>query len=370
MKYIYKVIAHDLFQKMIVLSVFLVPLFYWPNKEPRLMKFICFQTISTILLCVSFMFTPKRTIDNPWPALFLILGFANLFTHGMSDFVNVGVGFIMPAVVCVYVIGNHLQNDFVPVVKKAIVLMCLVNCVLYITECMGINTVFILHKANGWERPCGFMCYPASLALLCAVSLVFIWKLSRDCQWIALTSIPIAWCLWSTHEFSVFLGIFLAVFVPFLRGIWKLAPFIAVGVFACFTCHASLLNCCPITNKIALRMKYLYPVIQNVWARSLDGWGVGMYNRLPDSFFGFPRGNWSEMHCEPLDLFFCMGLTGVACVVMWIKHSVQKMNMEFKMIFIVFGVTACFQSPLHFADTLFLGALLIALHEVERAESS
>ena len=166
MRDLVKTISYEWFQKLIVLSVFLIPMFYWPQHEPRLMKFICFQTFTTILLTISFLFTPQRTINNPYPALFLLCGFLNLFTHGMSDYVSIGVGFIFPSVVAIYTISNHLHKDFVPIIKKSIVILCLLNCALFITQVMGFSLIFDYDKNIGWERPSGFMCYPASFALL------------------------------------------------------------------------------------------------------------------------------------------------------------------------------------------------------------
>lgn len=360
MKEMCKVITYDLFQKLIVLSVFLIPCFYWPNHEPRLMKFICLQTTITIFLALSFLFTPKRTIDNIYPVLLLIIGFINLFTHGMSDFVNIGVSFIFIAVVGIYVISNHIHTDYVPIVKKAIVLMCLANCVLFITQILKMNIVFTLEPLH--ERPCGFMSYPACFGLLCAIAMVLAWDWHK---WLVL---PIGACLCLSHEYSVIIGLFVGVSVVFLKGYWKLLLPLSLIVVGYLLWHKTFDFSASLHDKIALRMKFLYPVIQNIWARPLDGWGVGMYNRLPKSFFGFERGNWSEMHCEPLDLFFCMGFLGVACVAGWIWHSIKGMSNIYRIIFITFGITSCSHSPFHFADSLYLGILLISLFEVEKYE--
>lgn len=364
MKDICKVIAHSLFQNLIILSVFLIPCFYWPNHEPRLMKFICFQTFMTILLCMSFLFVPKRRINNFYPAIFLLVAFVNLFTHGMNDYVNVGVSFIFPTILGIYVISNHLHGNYVSTIKKAIVLLCLLNCVLFITQLMGMSLIFDYDKHIGWQRPSGFMCYPASFALLCGVSIILAWHWQK---WMIL---PIGICLWLSHEYSVFLGVFLSLSLPLLRGYWKFIPLIILAGIVFLLWHRSFTDISSIESKIALRMKYIYPVFQNVWARPLDGWGVGMYNRLPDSFFGFPRGNWSEMHCEPLDLLFCMGLMGVSCIAGWIRYVVKNMTVQSKRIFIIFGTMACFHSPFHFADTLFLFVILTSLAEIEIYEST
>jgi hypothetical protein len=356
-----KTIAYDVFQKLIVLSVFLIPCFFWPQHEVRLMKFICLQTFTMILLAFSFMFTSKRSIDNFYPALFLILGFLNLFTHGMSDFVNIGVNFIFISVVGIYVISNHLDQSYIPIIKKAIVLMCLANCVLFLTQKYGLNIVFTI---GPHERPCGFMSYPANFGLLCAISVILTW------QWHKWLIIPIGTCLWLSHEYSVILGLFTGLSMVFFKGYWKmLFPVALIGV-CFFLWHRSFTDSASIQGKIDLRLKYLYPVLVNVWARPIDGWGVGMYNRLPDRFFGFARGNWSEMHCEPLDCFFCMGFAGVACITGWILTSFKSMSNFYKMIFITFGTVACFHSPFHFADSLFLAILLISLFEVEKYDTT
>ena len=359
MKDYYKTITHDIFQKLIVLSVFLIPLFFWPNHEPRLMKFICFQTTVMIMLAFSFMFTPKRTIDNFYPGLFVLLGFLNLFTHGMSDFVNVGMGFIMTAVIGIYVVSNHLHIDNVPLIKKSIVILCIINCALFLTQKMGLNIVFLPDEHG---RPSGFMCYPASFAMLCAISLFLSW------EWKKWLCTPIALCLIMSNEFSVILGLIVA----FCFGVrWRFTRHCLVLIPVILTLGIIGWHLWPaIYSKSLIRFKYLYPVIQNVWARPIDGWGVGMYNRLPDSFFGFPRGNWSEMHCEPLDLFFCMGIMGVAIVVGWIKKVSNYTYMNYKKIFIVFGITSCFHSPFHFADTLWLFVILYSLMEIENEEYS
>lgn len=348
-----KSIVYDLFQWLIVLSIPFIICFYWPMKDERLMKFICLQTFTMILLTISFLFTPKRVIYTFYPALILILGFLNLFTHGMSDYVNVGVSFILPTVIGIYIISNHLHTDYIPIVKKTVVLMCLANCLLFFVETLKFQIVFNLDQ--GWERPSGFMCYPASFALLCGVSLFLAWGWKK---WLC---IPIGLCLLLTKEYSVILGLIIAVCMPFLNRWWHYTlTFIILGIIGYHFWPQ-------IHGKMIIRLKYLYPVIQNVWARPIDGWGVGMYNRLPDSFFGFPRGNWSEMHCEPLDLFFSMGFIGIACVGGWIC-SVRNMAIKYKMIFIVFGTMAFFHSPFHFSDTLWLFVILYSLYEIENNE--
>ena len=356
MKEIYKSLFHDIFQKLIVISVFLIPCFYWPNHEPRLMKFICFQVTVNILLALSFLFTPKRTIDSFYPALFLILGFINLFLHGMSDFVNVGVSFLLMSVVAIYIISNHLHIDYVPVIKKTIVLLCLVNCVLFLLEVHGISPIFNLGEH---ERPSGFMCYPATFALLCGISLFLAYDWHR---WMML---PIGLCLFLSHEFSVIGGVLVAFVMTSIPYMWRFKWFyVALALIGAVISY----HWWPLMHdKAMLRMKYLYPVFQNVWARPIDGAGVGMYNRLPDTFFGFPRGNWSEMHCEPLDLLFCMGFLGVAVVAGWVR-SVWSMSLFYKQIFAIIIITSCFHSPLHFADSLFLIIVIYALMEIERHE--
>lgn len=356
-----KTLVYDLFQWLIVFSIPFVLCFYWPNHELRLMKFICLQTYATILLSLSFIYFPKRSINNPYPALFLILGFVNLFTHGMSEYVNVGVSFMLPTVVGIYVISNHINEELIPVLKKMLVITCLLNCALFLTQNLGLSIVFNAHQqtaAEPWQqRPSGFMCYPASFALLCAVSLFFAWG------WRKLLCIPIGICLLLSKEYSVIGGLLLAISMPFLKKWWHyfaLAAFLGViGYFLWPTIHGKLL----------LRMKYLYPVIQNVWARPIDGYGVGMYNRLPDSFFGFFRGNWSEMHCEPLDLLLCMGFLGLACIAGWI-YKVREMSLKYKMIFVVFGSACLFHSPFHFGDTIWLFVILYSLYEAENYEQS
>lgn len=354
MRDIYKSIIHDIFQKLIVFSVFWIPCFYFPNHDPRLMKFICLQTTVSILLALSFLFAPKRTIDNFYPGLFLVLGFINLFTHAMSDFVSVGVNFIFISVVAIYTISNHLHYDYVPSVKKAFVILCLINCALFITQVMGLNLIFVIGEH---ERPCGFMAYPVNFALLCGISLLLTW------EWNKWFCIPIALCLFLSHEFSVVGGLLMAIIMSSYAYMWRFKWFyIGWAVLALVISY----HWWPlIHDKSLLRLRYLEPVFTNVWARPLDGWGVGMYNRLPDSFFGFPRGNWSEMHCEPLDLLFCMGLLGVAVVGGWVKN-IWGMSLFYKQIFAVILAVACFHSPFHFADSLYLCIILYSLMEIER----
>ena len=350
-----KSILYDLFQALIVVSIPVLLCFYWPNHDERLMKFIAFQVYTNILLCMCFLFQPKRIINNFYPALLFVLGYINLFTHNMSQYVSVGLGFIVPAVLSIYVISNHLHMDMVPVIKKTIVITCLLNCVLFIVELNKISVVFNLDLPS--ERPSGFMLYPANFALLCAISLFLAWEWRK---WLCL---PIGACLYLSHEFSVIAGVVLAVCVPFLNRWWHWA-FIA-GLTGFLTYHFWP----DISGKLALRMRYLLPVFQNVWARPLDGWGVGEYNRLPDSFFGFPRGNWSEMHCEPLDLLFSFGLLGVAVVAGWIYQTVKEWQWTAcSKCLIVIAVTSCFHSVLHFIDSLFLSIVVYSLWEIERNE--
>lgn len=365
MNSLYKSFLYDIFQWLIILSVPIIICFYWPNHEIRLMKFISLQTFTTILLALSFLFVPKRNINNFYPAIFLIVGFINLFTHGMNDFINVGVSFILPVVVGIYIISNHLHNDFIPILKKTIVVICLLNCVVFFIQNSGFDLVFSIHHqtpSEEWQgRASGFLCYPASFALLCGVSLFLAW------EWKKWLCFPIVLGLFFSHEYSVIGGIFLSFFT-FVT--WRLNRHCLILIPLAIILGIISWHYFPVVfQKITLRLKYLYPILQNIWARPLDGWGVGMYNRLPDSFFGFPRGNWSEMHCEPLDLFFCMGIMGVACIGGWLNH-VKNMNIFYKRIFIVFGFMACFHSPFHFADTIWLFVILYALYEVENYEST
>ena len=295
------------------------------------------------------------------------MGFINLFTHGLSQYVNIGLSFIIPSITAIYVIANHLHHDMVSVLKKAIVVTCLINCALFLTQVAGLDLIFTVHKQTMqelWEgRPSAFMTYPVNFALLCSVGLILAWEWRK---WLCL---PIGLCLVLSSEYSVIGGLLAVVSVPFIYGLRRYVPgyfyIVPVVMIGLVLYHFRL----DIEGKFALRMKYLYPVIQNIWARPLDGWGVGEYNRLPDSFFGFTRGNWSEMHCEPLDLFFCMGFMGVSVVAGWIYYTVKEWQWNScSKCLILIAITSFFHSVFHFIDSLWLSIIIYSLWEIEKHE--
>lgn len=349
----HKTILYDIFQWLIVLSVPFIISFYWPNHDERLMKFLCFQIYTNILLCLSFIFPTKRNIDNLFPALFFILGFFNLFTHGMSDNVNIGLGFIIPAITGIYVISNHLHQDSIPKLKKSIVITCLLNCFLFLMEYPHKTIIFNLDL--GSERASGFMLYPANFSLLCAVSLFIAWN------WCKFLCLPIGLCLILSQEYSVIAGVVLVIGLSSYR--------IALGALLVIGFLFLFFHWNTVYGKILLREKFLFPVFQNVWSRPLDGWGVGEYNRLPNSFFGFVRGNWSEMHCEPLDLLFSMGIIGIGCAIGWAQGFTKSFTWnEYTKSIVVILVTSCFHSIFHFCDSLWLSIIVYSLYEVEKHE--
>jgi hypothetical protein len=365
----FKVVLHEIFQWLIILSVPFIICFYWPNHDARLMKFLCFEIYVNVLLGMSFLFTTKRTVNNLWPALFFVAGFINLFTHGLSNTVNIGLSFIVPSIIAIYLISNHLHTNMIPALKKTIVITCLLNCALFLTQTLGLDIVFIVHKqtwAEPWEgRPSAFMIHPANFGLICSIGLILAWEWRK---WLCL---PIGLCLCLSHEYSVIAGLLAVVCVPFLYDMRRYVPryyyFIPLAIisFALFHFWGDILG------KLAVRTRYLFPVFQNVWARPLDGWGLGQYNRLPESFFGFSRGNWSELHCEPLDLLFSMGFLGVAVVGGWIYSFVKGFtwNLLTKCLIII-AITSCFHSVFHFVDSLYLCIVVYALWEIERHEQS
>lgn len=351
-----KYLVDKAFQYLVMLSIPLILCFYWPNHELRLMKFECMQYVVIVMFALCSIIEHKRKIIDYWLSLLLILAILNMFTHGMGGNTQLSMTFIWLPVIGFYAMLNKISRETVESMKKVIVVTCLINCSLFLTQLLtyyhlaNIDMVFTLGQHG---RPSGFMCYPVSFSLLCAVSFFFAleWK-----KWLC---IPIAACLLLSQEYSVIIATIMAIL--FVRAFWL--PLLLVAMAVVFMNHSL------IASKMALRMQFWYPIFKDIWSRPLDGWGLGAFTALPHNFFGFDRGNWSELHCEPLDLFFSMGLIGLAWGIGFINglRRYFSLNKYIQCLWII-AFASCFHSVFHFMDTCWLAVVVYVMYKIEITE--
>ena len=350
-----KCLVKNSFQLVILLSVPFILCFYWPNHEQRLMKYEAFQYVSILIIILSSLVEEKRRILNCWPALLLLLAVINIFTHFMTGNTQLSLSFFLLPVIAFYSIIQKVSTKTVDNLKKIIVVTCLINSILFIFESCGINIVF---QAGQFTRPSGFMCYPATFALLCGISLFFAWEWNK---WLTL---PIGICLLISNEYSVILGVFLALAIPNWKKYWMvILEVLFVLTIILLWKHNTILE------KLQLRTQFWIPLFKSCWSRPIDGWGLGAYTALPHNFFGFDRGNWSEVHNEYLDIFFSMGIIGCA----WLYGFITSLKKYFTwnkytQSLLIVSLACSFHSPLHFMDSLWLILVVYIMYQVELHE--
>ena len=72
------------------------------------------------------------------------------------------------------------------------------------------------------------------------------------------------------------------------------------------------------------------------------GAGMGCFSYRNLKFLGFPKGNWTELHNEPLDLLFSMGSIGVILVGFWINSMKKYFTWNtYSKCAVVIGVIRC-----------------------------
>lgn len=354
-------LGNKIYQWLIILSIPLIICFYWPNHEVRLMKFEAMEFCVMSLIALSCLSEINKRKEL-WPGIFLFVCLINAFTHLLSPSIMIALNFVIFSVLGFYYVHNYITLETINLIKKSIVYTCLLNGLLFLVLMNHFDLVF---QIGPHGRPAGFMCYPIGFSLLCAISLFISW------EWKKWLCIPIGILLLMSQEYSVILATLLAISTPYWKKYWYFIfplGLITIASFL-FIHHGNQIGI--IERKIDLRFKYLEPIIVNMWSRIIDGWGIGSYRFLPTSFFGFDRNNWSEMHCEPLDLVFSMGIMGIAVFIGFI-NSLRKYFTwnKYTKSFLIIGVASCFHSPFHFADTLWLIIVLYSMYKVELYEGN
>lgn len=317
------------------------------------MKFEALQFFVIVLFGCSFFLTHKRDQANGWIGLFLMLSVLNVFTHAMSQITVLSLSFIIFPILGYYILHSYMSLKTVKILKNVIIYTCLFNGLIFLCQYFKHDVIFTIGEHG---RPTGLMCYPIGFSLLCAISLLFALE---SISWL---SLPIGVLLAMSNESSVFLGLVMAFVLPYLKGYWKIILLVVIGAVIYKEWHT-------ISGKLDIRFKFLEPVFKNVWSRPLDGWGLGSYRSLGSDFFGFDRGNWSEMHCEPLDLFFSMGFIGVAWAIVFINKLKKYFTWnKYTKSFLVIAITSCFHSVFHFMDTLWIVIVIFVMYEIELRE--
>lgn len=352
MKEEYKVVFSDLFQWFAIVSLPLIVCFFWPNHELRAVKMECMQLFCVLLFGIGNMIKPIRNSLSIWPAVFMLMCLVNVLTHGMSGTTMVGLPFVIFSTVGIYTLLGHLKLETIQTLKRAIIFTFFLNALAYLTEYFNTDILFNMIEGQN-ARACGFMCYPASFALLSAIAFLIAWDLNK---WMCL---PIGIFIILSKEFSVILGLFIVLIISLPK--WYKLAGIFIGMAIGIYLHEEIFG------RIMLRWHFWQPVVSSVWARPIDGWGLGAWRSFSDQFL--QRGNWSELHCEPLDTFFSLGFVGLAVVRGWINSARKRFTWNlYSKSFVVYSVTSFFHSPFHFADTLWLGIIIYCMWEIERAE--
>lgn len=358
-------LADNLFQKFVIFSIPLMMCFYWPSHDPRIIKYAVFQMLALILFGMSFLFDQKRKISTIWPAIFLLIGVLNIFTHLMAAYCQMAFTFILFTVMSLYVLMNNMTLETVQCLKKSIVVTALINCSYFFSQMLGVVTVFDGFDTHG--RASAFLIYPTHFSLLCAVALFFAW------EWKKILCLPLLLGVIWSHEYAVLLGTVVAFLCGFKsrRDFILFVPMLAVVIylFCALKVHASGND---VLGRIQLRMQFCYPTFRAAFARAIDGFGMGGFRQGFDSIVpGFPKGAWPELHCEPLQLFFEMGLIGMAVFWGWIRSMGKYFtwNVYSKSLLII-GITSCFHSIFHFCDSLWLILMVYAMWEIERVEGA
>lgn len=345
------ILIEELFQWLSILSVPFIVCFFWYHYDLRLMKLAGMQYYLIILYCFSVIVNPKRSIQNYWPALFLLLAVFNIFTHHMITKTN--LPFIWLPVLGFYSLINTISLNTIQLMKKAIVITCLMNCALFITQLFHMNIILTIDPiwdSHAFTRPCGIMCYPFEFATLCAVSSLFAW------EWRKWLCVPIVGCLLMSYEFAPVFALGVICWIGFNKK-WKIiSSVIAIIIIAC------LWNL--IMGKLNIRLPFLSVAWQLCFSHLIIGQGLGAFENEPSNLFPVIKGNWYELHCEPLDIFLCMGIGGILWAFGFIRDLCGKWNIYTKS-FSIIGIVSLFQSSFHFMDMAWLCVILYIMFNID-----
>lgn len=354
------------FNYSVLISIFLVSGFYWPNHDVSAMKNMCWQMTIIFLTGTYFMSTSQRFVKDIYPALLAMYCLVNMLTHGISGNTPVSLTVVFFFMLGVYVLSNGLHEDFIPSVKKTIVTFGLVNVVSFILERFGIQAPFIV---NNNHLASGFMLYPAHFALLCAVALFFAW------DWNKLLCVPLVLGIILVNEFSATFGLFLVILFLLYKHKWFLTLLvIAILVISVFWLyHDQVLTY--LNNRFKVRLLYWCPSFQAIFSRLLDGIGIGNYSLAVDRIVpNQPSGAWTWLHNEPLQALLEGGVLLIGLLVSWFCNLKKKIvgayyEKPYVYSFVIFLTVSIGHSPFHFMDTLWLFMIIYAMFQAEYFEA-
>lgn len=347
------------FQWLLIFSIPIILLSYLPQQDMRVTKFYFMQFYIMLLLCLAFCLPKERESNNLFVHTFFVLSFINFLTHPIDVYGSYRLTQIFFAAVGFHLIYKYTKRETVALLKRAVVITALINCALFLLHEIKYYVVF-----DFVHRPAGFMLFPAHFSLLVGVS---VFLLEKKWQWLEAILIP---CLILSHEASTVAIFFLCYLTRYLNR-KQFISIILLGGGAFFSwalIKGHIANF--LVHKLTYRMDCWDTVIKAVWARPIDGFGLGAYARS-----GMIINNnlwlhdWTTVHNEPLDLFLSMGIIGLVFGFFWLKDMNKNISGNYMLIAIIFMFVSLFHSVFQFADTLWLGVALYALSELERGSN-
>lgn len=356
------------FKLLMILSVPTVMFGYWPNHYTPAVKLLFMEYFSMILGILG-LFTERRRAILIFPALLLLISILNMFTHGLNAYTQTGVAYVFFFVLAFYTLSNFIDELDIKNLRSVLVWCAVVNSVFSVAQFFNYSPAMDYNYNNG-SLPSGFMTYPCLSSLLAAVGLILI----SPCK--KMLMIPLVLCLLLKPELSILVGLVIALLIKFYPSFKNekylifSAVMATVGLIsaACIY-HTSIFNF--IINKLNIRLDYWLGSFHYLWSRPLDGWGIGGWSYFVEKLFPqTPHNAWPELHNEPLQSFFELGLIGVLLFFFWAKRIIRKFSFDdYSLCLIVFLTASLGHAVLHFADGIWLFLIVYVLWEATRGTS-
>lgn len=358
----------NIFNWSVILSIFMVIGFYWPNHDTIIVKMTCWQMSILFLIGLGIVNSNARKVNDIYPGLLLIYCIINSITHGLSGGTLLATTIVLLFSLGVYVLSNNISINYINTIKKSIVIFGLINAVSFILEKYGVKAPFTMTPST---LPTGFMSYPAHLSLLLSIALFF------SLEWRKILSIPLLVSLVMVNEFSCFIGLGICLFTLLkskrdLIVIGSVFIFISVILLIIFHNKLSLY----LYHRSHIRLSYWLPMFEYGFSRIIDGCGIGNYPILVDKVLpNMPKGAWLWLHNELLQGFIEGGIILVALLVAWGIDLFKKFHnvyyeKPYMCSFIMFFCVSMGHSPFHFSDTLYLFMIIYAMFHVEHYEAN
>lgn len=354
-------LARILFKGLLIFSLPLIMFGYWPNHLTPQVKLLFMEYMSMSLAILSF-FAERNRKFILWPALLFFVCLLNMFTHGLNQYTQTGVAYVFFFTLAFYAITNFIEDLDAENLKHVVIWCAAFNSVFAVMQFFQYSPAM---DYDYHSRPMGFMTYPVLSSLLAAVGLI----LTKQNGW--LLRVPMILCLVLRPELAVLIGLVVVCLIKHWNRITK-SHLLMIGpaLIMLIVFYKQILSY--FHQRTFIRLDYWLGTFKYFWARPLDGWGIGGFGYFVEKLFPqTPHGAWNELHNEPLQALFELGVIGAIVLFCWGRHILKNFNVDdnYSLCLVVFLTASLGHAIFHFADGIWLFLIIYILWERNAATS-